>query len=448
MPDTTISGLTAAASCLDTDEFPINQGGETKKVTRAQIVSVVSNAASAADAHASVASLAATSVDTRVNTLSQAVSVISQQVSVLSQAHSALSQAHSALSQAVSVISDTLSNALSKIASVETHASTASAAATSADAHANTVSAAVETLSAKVVSISAQLTSLEVHASAASAAATSVNNRIASISVELGGGLVSQYLMKSSNAEYDFAWVSVAPGGGGGSVTSDELSLTHSVASHAKSIATNVSVLSQPAGSAVVGLQSALDVFSNMFSNAFSAGSVLSGEVTSIKSVISAKLPWLGAVTRIVSNTQSINTSTLADVSGLVLTVAAGELWRIDGMALLSTSAANAGLKAAMSVPPLSAPTGAVWGNAPVSVGALAAAGGAMNGFGNQVSGNSVFLNRVSTPAGSVFPLMWGGTFNIASAGTIRLMLAGVASTTASPLHILAGSHLIAYRLR
>jgi hypothetical protein len=37
---------------------------------------------------------------------------------------------------------------------------------------------------------------------------------------------------------------------------------------------------------------------------------------------------------------------------------------------------------------------------------------------------------------------------DVASAGTARLMFAGVASTAASPHHILNGTYMLAYRLK
>ena len=37
MADTKVSALTAASAAADTDEIPVNQGGTSKKVTRAQL---------------------------------------------------------------------------------------------------------------------------------------------------------------------------------------------------------------------------------------------------------------------------------------------------------------------------------------------------------------------------------------------------------------------------
>ncbi len=129
-------------------------------------------------ARAEVASAAATSVDARVNALSDLHSVLSQAVSVMSVALSneisaraaasaalelhastasaaatsvdgrvnALSDLHSVLSQRVSVLSSNLSLTNSALTSVDSHANAASAAATSVDARVNTVSNLVSAL--------------------------------------------------------------------------------------------------------------------------------------------------------------------------------------------------------------------------------------------------------------------------------------------------------------
>lgn len=139
-----ISELSAAGSAISTDEIPVNQGGETKKITQAQIVSAVSVAVDVVSQALSVetttraasvqtASAAATSVDARVNTLSDLHSVLSTRFT------SASAQFTSADAK-TSVLSDRVVSISAQLVSIDTKTST---------------------LSDKVVSISAQLVSID-----------------------------------------------------------------------------------------------------------------------------------------------------------------------------------------------------------------------------------------------------------------------------------------------
>lgn len=325
------------------------------------------------------------------------------------------------LSNKISIRDNELSNAISN----ETSNRLSADGATSAQAASaiSVVQANVSLLASIVtVSVSNQISITNAAVSNLTSAHNAVSNFLSGLSARSVGNVSTHGLQSILNALSNRISAVV---GGSGSVTSTEVSAVSAQAASALSQAISV------------GTATANDISNN-----------LSNEISNRISADNARSPWVGAVMRIVSNLQSINTSAVADVSGLVVTVAAGELWRIDGVAMLSTTAVNAGLKAAFSVPPLSAPTGVVYGDAPLSVAGAIAARGGLRGQGAQVSGSSIFLSAISTPAGSVFPLTFGGVFNIASAGTIRLQLGGVASTAASPLHIIAGSHLIAYRLR
>jgi len=222
--------------------------------------------------------------------------------------------------------------------------------------------------------------------------------------------------------------------GGTGSVTSAEATASVRAFSAAGSANTSVKGF----------LQSVVNRISNTFSNAFSAGSVISADIASVKSVISVKAPWNAAQYAIVSDTQSTNGSALVDMSGMVLTVAAGETWRIMVMGNHSTSATNAGFKLGLSVPPLSTPrfytanftTGSQSAVAPGAAGLM------------QVSGSSTLLSITSNAAGAVNSFTLDALFNVASAGTVRVMFAGMASTAQSPAQILAGTHMIAFRLK
>jgi hypothetical protein len=131
------------------------------------------------------------------------------------------------------------------------------------------------------------------------------------------------------------------------------------------------------------------------------------------------------------------------DISGLVLTVAADQTWEINGLLLVSTSVATAGLRAGVSVPPLSLPRYLQFTR--LSTGQSA---GVMGGGGLlQVSGQSILLSLANL-GGVLVGVPFYGVFNVASAGTVRIMYAGIASTAQSPVHIMAGSYIKAVRLK
>jgi hypothetical protein len=238
MADTKISGLSAAAAALTTDEIPVNQGGETKKMTVAQMLalhSVTSNDISVTNAalsnltsahnalsntvsagggggsgsvtsnELSAVSAAVTSVDTRVNTLSNLHSVLSQAVSVMSQAVSVngaslsnLISAHNVLSNRVSANSSTggsgsvTSNELSAAAADTASAFAAMSNAVSVLSQAVSVmSQAVSVMSQKVSVLSQAVSVLSQAVSVISAAVAGPVQRmisaVAAVTVSASG---------------------------------------------------------------------------------------------------------------------------------------------------------------------------------------------------------------------------------------------------------------------
>ena len=178
-------------------------------------------------------------------------------------------------------------------------------------------------------------------------------------------------------------------------------------------------------------------------------GSVTSDEVSAVSaqaaSMVSFRVPVLQGIFKGVCNVQSTTNSALTDISGLVLTVAAEERWRIEGQVAFSTSAATAGLRVGWSVPPLSTPrwTQFIFNTA---VQSAAVAGGAQQ---LQVSGASVGMSITSTsPAGGILIVDYKAILDVASAGTVRLKYAGILSTTASPVNVMPGSYMLCYRLK
>jgi hypothetical protein len=110
---------------------------------------------------------------------------------------------------------------------------------------------------------------------------------------------------------------------------------------------------------------------------------------------------------------------------------------------MLSTSAATVGLKVGTSVPVLSLPRFIEFTRLSAGQSAGVIGGGGLM----QVSGASQFLSAANA-GGVLFGVRYAGVFNVASAGTFRLMYGGTASTAASPVHIMAGSYLKAIRLK
>jgi hypothetical protein len=133
------------------------------------------------------------------------------------------------------------------------------------------------------------------------------------------------------------------------------------------------------------------------------------------------------------------------DISGLVLTVGTDETWEVDAMLLFSTSATTVGLRFGASVPPLSTPRAFM-----ISRMSGAQSAGIIGGAGLfPVSGSSVLASVAGVgPAAGAFPVTMKAILNVASAGTFRLQYGGIASTAASPIHILPGSYFKAFRIK
>jgi hypothetical protein len=371
------------------------------------------NALSGRISHAqSVASqgLSLVSNTASANAVSIANVVSAQAASALSQALSVLSVTDAALSVRVNSVESVLSQVRSAVSNVS---------ATSAGGGSATgLQAVVDALSNKISTIAAgaqSVTSAEYTSTLSDV--SHLRSIVSNVSAQSAGGSATglQNVINMLSNKISQA------GGGAGSVTSAEA--TASV----RSWSANGSATASTKGF----LQSVVNVISNTFSNAFSAGSAVSQR-------ISVKAPWNQAKHMIVSNAQAINASTLTDISGLVVTVAADETWHVEGMLLLSTSAAGAGLKIGASCPPLSSPRMILIDS--LSAGGQGSVAGLKAGGQLQVSGASTWLSQVSTNGMSVpAAIEFKAMFNVASAGTFRMMAAGIASTTASPINIMGG---------
>lgn len=480
----------AAQSAINTVSAAVNVVSNALSVETAARIAAVDAVSQAVSALSNANSAAHVSIDTRINTVSNGLSVLSQtnsadhvsinsRVDTVSNAVSALSQTNSANHVSINSRIDTVSNAVSVVSQALSALSQANSAAhVSINSRVDTVSNAVSVVSQALSALS-QTNSVD-HAA--------LSARITSVAGLAGGGSVTS--AEVFNAISSLAdRVSANSGtGGGGSVTSNELSavalglstrldsaivVINNLSGNAESIAANLSdlrsdhgVLSDKVSNAVSGLaalstrvdslSAAVGAVSNYASVASNAASVADAarhvasnaasvavQAASVASAAAAAVspPQI----RIVSNVQSTAGSALVDISGLVLTVAADETWEMETMLAFSASATTVGLRLGLSVPPLSTPRhGIVTRYSGGQSGNIAGAAGNL-----QISGSSVFMSMTGTgPAAGVFVVTSKHVFNVASAGTVRVQYAGIASTTASPIHLMPGSYLKAIRLK
>ncbi len=252
MADSTISGLSAAVAADRTMEVPVNKGGgENAKVTLEQIIDLVSDAIS--------------------NTLSVA-------------------QVRSVTSDELSAVSSQISLEVSaRAASIQT----LSNAVTSVDTHVNTVSNAVcNEISARALSIQTL-----------SDAVTSVNNRVISIlsnEISVLESVVSVQLSQLISAVSNVSANSAAGSATGlqnvVNMLSNKISQINAGAGLTSSQVSDMIGSVNGAnysiriydGTSVKGLQSVLNKISDTFSNAFSAGSIMSGNVTSLQAAVAS----------------------------------------------------------------------------------------------------------------------------------------------------------------
>jgi hypothetical protein len=216
------------------------------------------------------------------------------------------------------------------------------------------------------------------------------------------------------------------------------------------SVANAISVISQQVSILSVAVAAASNyasVASNAASVASNAASVALQAASVASNAASVAVAAVAGVPdhqiRIVSNTQSIAVSTMTDISGLILTLSAGETWRIEGMVLISTSVGTVGLNMGCSVAPLSTPRFLRFGRLSAGQSAGYLGGGGMM----QVSGSSVFLSAANV-GGVLVGIEVMGVFNVASAGIFQLQAKGLASVAASPLHIMPGSFLLCHKIK
>lgn len=393
MADTKISNLSAAAAALITDQIPVNQGGETKRITASQLLalhSVTSNEVSAVSA-------AVTSVDTRVNTVSNQVSVLSQAVSVLSQSVSVLSQAQSALSQAVSVLSQQVSvNGASLSNLISAH---------NVLSNRVSVNSGVASVTSNEMSIAAADT-----ASALNALSNSISVLSQQVSVlSQGHSVLSQAHSVLSN------------------IVSNNTSAINVLSNSVSILSQSVSVLSQ-----------AQSVLSQSVSVLSQAVSVLSQAV----SVISAAVA--GPVMRMLSTAAvTVSASTLTNITGMSASVAAGGSYRLDACLIHSLSSPN-GFGFGLTFPAFEAAAGTLRG-----IVSIAAAGGItlVHGAFNQAGSASIVYSAVAGDSAVNYHTFITGYFHSANADGSITLQARTSATGVGGINIQKGSYLQLFRI-
>jgi hypothetical protein len=450
MADSTISGLSAAATADRTMEVPVNKGGgENAKVTLEQIVDLVSdtisNVLSVAQVPASVTSAELASVTSGVggsgSVTSDELSAVSSQISLTNSALGSVDARVTSIGQVVSLISDRLSNEISaRAASIQT----LSNAVTSVDTRVNAVSQGLCVLS-NVVSneISARAASIQT----LSNAVTSVDTRVNTVS-DLLSALTSAHNVLSNR-------VSANSGTGGGGLTSSQVSDMIGSVNGA-----NYSCRIY-AGTSVKGLQSVIDSLSNTFSNAFSAGSAIScrsieaggsalASVKGLQSVInqiSNTMSLMHGQTRLITTTIAASVGTaLTGIEGTTVSVSAGGYYEYRAKINVGISVANA-FKVGITFPGMvnGAACGIIQGIGSVGASAWQSTIGNVQimSFDEDGSG-SVLLSCVKGVA-STSPVHIDANFAVSTAGVIFLMYA--ASVSTSNVKIQPGTHVRLFKL-
>jgi archaellum component FlaC len=493
MADSTISGLSAAAAADRTMEVPVNKGGgENAKVTLEQIVDLVSdtisNVLSVAQVPASVTSAELASVTSGVagagSVTSDELSAVSSQISLTNSALGSVDARVTSVGQVVSLISDRLSNEISaRAASIQT----LSNAVTSVDTRVNTVSqglcvlsnvvsneisaraASIQTLSDAVTSVDTRVNTLSNNICAISNTlsnvASAVNNVSANSAAGSATGLQNVVNMLSNKISQVVA---------GGGLTSSQVSDMIGSVNGANYSCRAFSALGT-AGTSVKGLQSVINRISNTFSNAFSAGSILSGTVTSISNAmanvstrsieagasatasvkglqsvinqISATISNIHGQTRLITTTIAASVGTvLTGIEGLTVSVSAAGYYEYRAKLNVGISAANT-FKIGLTFPGMinGAAAGIIQGIGSVGASAWQSTIGNVQIMSFDEDGSGSILLSCVKGVASTSPVHIDGNFAVCTAGVIYPMYA--ASVSTSNVKIQPGSHVRLFKL-
>jgi hypothetical protein len=218
----------------------------------------------------------------------------------------------------------------------------------------------------------------------------------------------------------------ISAGGGGVSVTSNELSVVSAQAKSALSDAISV-------GTATA----------NDLSNAISA-------LASVVSVNTAKVTGMatsaGSRSRVVATSNVISSTTLINVSGMSLSVSAGGVYQLMAGLIVNKPSSAAIMRFGLTFPNMTrvrgvidAPTSSLQGGIPT----ISAVPLRIPFNGNSASG-SVIVSSISLARVSCY-VMYDAVFAVATGGVIALQAAGSSGTAA--ITVLDGSFMRLYRL-
>lgn len=305
-----------------------------------QAISVVSNAVSvvsqAVSAEISNRVSADNALSVRIDTQSQSISVLSQALSALSQAHSVLSQAVSneisnrvsadnVLSQGISVVSQALSNEISNRTSADNVLSLRIQSVLSVDI--SVLSQQISVVSQQVSALSQAHSVLSSLVSNLISSHNAISNFLSGLSARSVGNVSTKGLQSILNALSNR--ISAIVVGGGGSVTSTELSI----------VSANAAGNLAPVSAAVTSIQGQISTLSERVS-ALQIMLMVNGD----GSVVSAGAPvFIGNSTSTFHRANATPGTTIsAEVQGLVLdgSIAVGGSGRIliEGMMSLTST--------------------------------------------------------------------------------------------------------------
>jgi trimeric autotransporter adhesin len=458
--------------------------------TLSQNISVVSNALSAETA-------ARISADNALSNLISALSAdLSVRMSAMSQAHSVLSAAHVSLVDRVSansaagtasVTSAELASAVSNLVSADNALSTLiSALSADMSVRFSAISQVHSALSANVAAISLNVSALSTQISALSAdlsvrmsamsqvhSALSVN--VAALSTTLSahstaisgfshlfstmrGGLSGQVLKKNSDGDFSWVWSADNTGAGGGSVTSDEVSVAIGVETADRISADN----------ALSNLISALSADVSLRTSALSQ--VISAEIVdriSGDNALSAAIDLIstglgGIQLRVVTGGGAITGSAVTNISGMSISVAADGVYQIEAQVLYKMSViSSVGIGFGLSYPAMSAAQGMWEGefgsiNAPMMVFNATSTMSWVGGVGQfrrvnwhesaaNAQTNVILISGIpGTSAGRTYRAKMEGLFNVGTAGTLQVVTKQVVT---NGIVIIRGSYIRAYKI-
>jgi hypothetical protein len=196
----------------------------------------------------------------------------------------------------------------------------------------------------------------------------------------------------------------------GGSVTSTELS-----------------AVSAAAASAAASLSTRIDTAS-----------------AQVASIVNNYLSALGTThMRYVSGAQGISATALTDISGLSLTLSAGGMYRVELFINHRMSVGNT-YGYGLSFPAMTHAGGRWMGAASVGGSAFESATTTRGGWFNEAATGSIVMSAVNG-ATTTQPVLMEALFMVSTTGTLQVM--GRTSAAGSPVSVLPGSHVRAYKL-